>query len=235
MAALGMTSAHALAASAGRSALLLPDAPMDGPRFDTLTRSLTTTGSRRRALGGLLLGSLGRLGSRADEATAKKKPCPPCKKRKKGKCKKKPDRTACNGGTCQGGNCVATQSPPPPPRHRLRRRVPVGGRCTARVVTVIPARAFHPSEPRTRPGASAWRRVSRVHVGTTLNVLIPLVRNSASISRLVDQHPAKPAVSFVDTVQPVSSSSARLYVGPSRLATSTTEKSASSTSIVQEN
>ena len=32
---------------------------MDGERFDRLVRSLTTLASRRRALGGLLLGSLG--------------------------------------------------------------------------------------------------------------------------------------------------------------------------------
>ena len=95
---------------------------MDAPRFDRLTRALTTAGSRRRALGGLLLGSLGLLGSHRDEASAKKKkPCPPCKKRKKGKCKAKlPDGTACSGGTCQGGSCVTASvvpppAPPPPP------------------------------------------------------------------------------------------------------------------------
>ena len=38
-----------------------------------------------------------------------KKPCPPCKKRKAGKCKKKlPDGAACTGGTCQSGSCVST-------------------------------------------------------------------------------------------------------------------------------
>ena len=44
---------------------------MDGSRFDALTRSLTTRGSRRRALGGLLLGSLGLVSrGRAEDAGA---------------------------------------------------------------------------------------------------------------------------------------------------------------------
>ena len=49
---------------------------MDADRFDTLTRSLTAAGSRRRALAAVLAGSLGVLGS---TASAKKK------KKKKGK------------------------------------------------------------------------------------------------------------------------------------------------------
>ena len=86
---------------------------MDGVRFDTLTCSLTQTGSRRRALlttlGGVLSSGLG-LAS-VDETVAKKK-CPPCKKRKNGKCKKnKPNGTACDGGTCQSGRCVAAAPP----------------------------------------------------------------------------------------------------------------------------
>jgi hypothetical protein len=93
---------------------------MDDSRFDSLARSLGTAGSRRRALGGLLAGTLGLLGSRTEHAAAKKKPCPPCKKRKQGKCKKKlPEGTGCTdssgrGGTCQGGSCVAAVAPPPP-------------------------------------------------------------------------------------------------------------------------
>ena len=39
---------------------------MDATRFDALTRSLTTVGFRRRALGGLLLGSLTLLGARVE-------------------------------------------------------------------------------------------------------------------------------------------------------------------------
>jgi hypothetical protein len=83
---------------------------MDGFHFDTLTRTLTVAASRRQTLGSLLGGALGLLGSRAEEAAAKKK-CPPCKKRKQGKCKgKKPDGTACSGGSCQSGRCVPTLS-----------------------------------------------------------------------------------------------------------------------------
>jgi hypothetical protein len=78
---------------------------MDANRFDTLARSLTDRRSRRGALAAALAGGLG-LASLA-ETDAKKK-CPPCKKRKQGKCKKKlPDGTTCPGGSCQGGSCVA--------------------------------------------------------------------------------------------------------------------------------
>jgi hypothetical protein len=80
---------------------------MDGSTFDRLTRTLMLAGSRRRALAGLLAGTLGLLGSHVEDAAAKKKPCPPCKKRKQGTCKKKkPDGTLCAGGTCQGGKCI---------------------------------------------------------------------------------------------------------------------------------
>jgi hypothetical protein len=60
---------------------------MDADRFDTLTRTLTLARSRRHALGGLLFGSLGHLGSRAEE-TAAHNPLKKCKK-KSGKQKKK--------------------------------------------------------------------------------------------------------------------------------------------------
>jgi hypothetical protein len=46
---------------------------MDGFHFDALARSLTTAGSRRRALTGLLLGSLGLLDARAEAAKSCKK------------------------------------------------------------------------------------------------------------------------------------------------------------------
>ena len=58
---------------------------MDGARFDTLARSLTTPGTRRGALGGLLLSALSVLGlSDAQHATAKD-----CKKIKDKKKRKK--------------------------------------------------------------------------------------------------------------------------------------------------
>jgi len=87
---------------------------MDGSHFDALTKELSAPGSRRRALGGLFAGALGLLSIQTDEGAAKKtKPCPPCKKRKQGKCKKnRPDGAACPGGECRGGNCIATASPP---------------------------------------------------------------------------------------------------------------------------
>jgi hypothetical protein len=77
---------------------------MDGQFVDDLARGLAHGASRR----GLLLGSLGLLVRRTDEVAAKKKPCPPCKKRKHGKCKKKlPNGTPCKGGACDSGRCVA--------------------------------------------------------------------------------------------------------------------------------
>ena len=76
--------------------------------FDRVVHALTRAVSRRSALGGLLAGALGLSSVQTETATAKLKPCPPCKKRKQGKCKKKlPDGTACSEGICQSGNCVA--------------------------------------------------------------------------------------------------------------------------------
>ena len=90
---------------------------MDHTRFDSLTRSLTVTGSRRRALTAALSGALGVLGLIPSDDGAAAKKCPPCKKRKKGKCKKTlPDGTACAGGMCQGGSCVAAAAPAPAPQ-----------------------------------------------------------------------------------------------------------------------
>ena len=89
---------------------------MDGSRFDRLVVSLVTTGSRRRAVASVLVGALGLLSAQPNESAAKKKPCPPCKKRKAGKCKKTlPDGTACeNGGSCLSGSCRAASVVPPP-------------------------------------------------------------------------------------------------------------------------
>jgi hypothetical protein len=97
---------------------------MDDSRFDALSRAFADGHSRRgltRLLGSLALGgALARLGVAESVAKkkhkSKKKACPPCKKRRKGKCKGLlPDGTACSGGTCRGGNCMATVPPPPPP------------------------------------------------------------------------------------------------------------------------
>lgn len=43
----------------------------------------------------------------------KRKACPPCRKRKQGKCKAKvPDGRACPGGSCRSGRCVPTPAEP---------------------------------------------------------------------------------------------------------------------------
>ncbi|MDQ2653812.1 MAG: hypothetical protein M3Z20_12320 [Chloroflexota bacterium] len=78
---------------------------MAGPRFDTLTRALSWAIDRRSLGAFAALGLSGLVIPEAVEAR-KKKPCPPCRKRKHGTCKKKlTDGTACAGGTCQGGPC----------------------------------------------------------------------------------------------------------------------------------
>jgi hypothetical protein len=100
---------------------------MEADSFDTLTRFLIATGSRRRTLAAALAGALGLLGlARPDHAAAarsgKCKPkcteCATCKRGKchktkhgktcrKGKCQAKANGTACSSGTCQGGICTA--------------------------------------------------------------------------------------------------------------------------------
>jgi hypothetical protein len=78
---------------------------MDASHFDAIARTLRTLGSRRTLLGSALAGLFG-IGT-LDDGEARRE-CPPCKKRKKGKCKKKrPNGTACGGGkVCQGGRCT---------------------------------------------------------------------------------------------------------------------------------
>src|SRR5215207_3507699 len=86
---------------------------MDANHFDALTQRLTTRRNRRQSLA--FLASLGLASLLAPSvAEAKKtKSCPPCKRRKKGKCKMNlPDGSLCPSGTCQSGSCVAG----PPPR-----------------------------------------------------------------------------------------------------------------------
>ena len=111
---------------------------MDADRFDSLTRSLMSSGSRRRALGAIAGGAIGLLGlADTDHASAAKSgKCKPrcgecarckrgdCKKTKhgkkrcsRGKCQPLREGTPCTTGTCQGGSCIAALpiSPPPPP------------------------------------------------------------------------------------------------------------------------
>src|SRR5829696_8129368 len=107
---------------------------MDGSRFDQLIKSITTTRvSRLTALRGLAVGALAAasgVAAPADDAAAKKKSCPACKKKtckrkgdkKKCNCRKnKPNGTLCSipgattTTTCQSGTCVAGATPTPTP------------------------------------------------------------------------------------------------------------------------
>jgi hypothetical protein len=77
---------------------------VDAERFDAFSRTVSAHPSRRSLLAGLVSGLLT---TKVAAGKKKKKKCPPCKKRKKGKCKGTlPDGTACAGGTCQSGSCV---------------------------------------------------------------------------------------------------------------------------------
>ena len=112
---------------------------MDADRFDTLTRSLGSAGSRRRALGAALSGALVALGvtdpdeaSAARSARCRRRPGE-CERCDRGKCEKKDGKkrckagkikakafgTPCSLGTCQNGACIAaattTMAPPTPP------------------------------------------------------------------------------------------------------------------------
>lgn len=85
---------------------------MESDRFDALTARLAGPLSRRRSVG--LFAALGIASTRlADQAEAKKrkKPkkctsCTECQACRKGKCKPKPEGSACTGGLCTGGSCT---------------------------------------------------------------------------------------------------------------------------------
>ena len=106
---------------------------MDGFTFDRLTRDLSSGGSRRHVLGGLLAGTLGLLGAQTEDAAAKN--CKKIKnKAKRKKCLAKAhscpagqrsclgaclsvlvccDDTDCAGGrTCQQGTCTCPADKP---------------------------------------------------------------------------------------------------------------------------
>ncbi|MBL8129912.1 MAG: hypothetical protein JNM64_19905, partial [Chloroflexia bacterium] len=75
---------------------------MDGHQF--LRQRPALAASRRSALSALLAIPAA---IPLTTVVAKKKRCAPCKRRKKGKCKKnKPDGTACPQGACQRGRCL---------------------------------------------------------------------------------------------------------------------------------
>jgi hypothetical protein len=85
---------------------------MDGSHFDALTRTLTTGGSRRRALTGLVGGTLGLFAASVEETAAKncnkfknkakRKQC--LKKAKVRSCTPNCDRKICGSDGC-GGSC----------------------------------------------------------------------------------------------------------------------------------
>src|SRR5215216_22621 len=85
---------------------------MDDSRFDALARTFTHARSRRAVLGTLLAGTLGLF--ELAETTATKR-CPPCKKRRHGRCTgKRPNGTQCPGGTCRDGRCKLSGESSPP-------------------------------------------------------------------------------------------------------------------------
>jgi hypothetical protein len=85
---------------------------MNSTKFDSLTASLSFRLGRRAGIGLLAVMGLHELVPYR-EAQAKKQ-CPPCRKKKRGKCKKKlTDGTPCGtGGQCQGGACVGAAPAP---------------------------------------------------------------------------------------------------------------------------
>ena len=106
---------------------------MDAFRFDSLTRSLVTHGSRRRALAAALGGALGLLGLRDpdDAAAAKSCTCKPkcgeCEKCKKGDCDRKNGKKVCKKGKCQ------------PKSNGTPCTVPAGGSCHNGACVACPA------------------------------------------------------------------------------------------------
>jgi hypothetical protein len=87
---------------------------VEASRFDLLSRVVSAQPTRRGIAAAVLLLATGGLTQESaltvEAKEKKKKPCPPCRKRKKGKCKKAlPDGTQCGGAcqVCQGGQCVA--------------------------------------------------------------------------------------------------------------------------------
>jgi hypothetical protein len=83
---------------------------VDAHRFDRLVRTWHT---RRAALGlAVGLGALLGLAVQDEAAAKRKKKCGSCRRRKRGKCKPKPDETRCGPcKVCQRGRCVALCPP----------------------------------------------------------------------------------------------------------------------------
>jgi hypothetical protein len=87
---------------------------MDSDHFDALARSLydrRRVVTRAAGFGAATLAAAFGLGHPHEASATCKKKCGPCKRCKKGKCKPKPVGTACAGGTCQSGRCIASTQP----------------------------------------------------------------------------------------------------------------------------
>ena len=153
---------------------------MDGFRFDDLTRLLAVNRSRHeltRLFGRFTLsGSLALLRMADAEAKRKrKKACPPCKKRKQGKCKgNQPLGTPCEGGRCDGaGTCISPGGSRPAPAvcpsiavARSAAMMAVGDRVGA-VVPARPARREVASPARTtRPVPAGSAKAAPVRSAT---------------------------------------------------------------------
>lgn len=81
---------------------------MDASRFDNVVRSLAARFSRRGVLVALAGGVAGLFDRAASPDAAAARRCPPCRKKRRGNCRKKrPDGTPCGEGkTCQQGACA---------------------------------------------------------------------------------------------------------------------------------
>jgi hypothetical protein len=96
--------------------------PMDPSRFDTLTRTFAS-GYSRRGLLVVAAGSAVGMAELAEIPDAAAKSCPPCRKKKNGRCKKKRrdgapcgNNNRCRNGHCDPNACTADCSGTPGPR-----------------------------------------------------------------------------------------------------------------------
>jgi hypothetical protein len=94
---------------------------MDGSHFDTLAKTLAATGSRRQALGGLLIAALALLGGHTPEEAQAAKSIKQCKKiedkKRRQRCIKKAKQATetPTAITLPADAPVVGQAPPPPP------------------------------------------------------------------------------------------------------------------------
>jgi hypothetical protein len=80
---------------------------MHPSRFDSLTRTFAGRFSRRGLLVVAAGGAVGMVDLAESPGAAAARSCPPCRKKKNGRCRKKrPDGSPCgNGGRCRNGRC----------------------------------------------------------------------------------------------------------------------------------